>query len=86
MDYIIFFSKKRATGYTPTKFRIQLKNTISGKYSLCHVVIPNTSMVLQSTGLFIRIASTETTVFVNPAGVYTATQAVTSLQAALNRV
>ena len=86
MDYIILSSKKRATGYTPTKFRIQLKDPIVGKYWLCHAIIPNTSPALRSTGLVIKIASTESTVFVNPAGVYTAAQAVTALQTALNGV
>ena len=86
MDYIILSSKKRATGYTPTKFRIQLKDPIVGKYWLSHAIIPNTSPALRSTGLVIKIASTESTVFVNPAGVYTAAQAVTALQTALNVV
>ena len=86
MDYIILSSKKRATGYTPTKFRIQLKDSIVGRNSLCHAIIPNTSPALRSTGLVIKIASTESTVFVDLAGVYTAAQAVTALQTALNGV
>ena len=86
MDYIIFSSKKRSTGYTITKFRIQLKDPIIGKYSLCHAIIPNTSPALRSTGLVIKIASTESAVFINPAGVYTATQAVKALQGTLNGV
>ena len=61
-----------------------MKDPIIGKYSLCHAIIPNTSPALRCTGLVIKIASTESTVFVNPAGVYTAAQAVTALQAALN--
>ena len=86
MDYIILSSKKRTIGYTATKFRIQLKLPIIGKYPLCHAIIPNTSPVLRSSGLFITIASTESTVFVNPIDVYTVTQAITALQNRLNAV
>ena len=86
MNYIILSSKKRTTGYTPTKFRIQLKDPIIGKYSLCHAMIPNTSPVLRSTGLVIKIGSTESTVFVNPTDVYTVAQAITALQNGLNAV
>ena len=86
MDYIILSSKKRATGYTPTKFRIQLKNPIVGKYWLCHAIIPNTSPDLRSTGVVIKIARTESTVCVNPTDVYTVAQAITALQNGLNAI
>ena len=76
-DYIILSLKKQITDYAPTKFRIQLKDPLIEKYSLCHAIIPNTSLMLRSTGLVIKIGSTESTIFVNPTNVYTVAQAIT---------
>lgn len=86
MNYIILSSKKRTTGYTTTKFRIQLTDPLIGKYSLYSALIPNTAPVLRSTGLVIKIGSTESNVFVNPTDVYTVSQAITSIQNGLNAV
>ena len=86
MNYIILSSKKRTTGYSPAKFRIQLKDPLIGKYSLYSALVPNTSPVLRSTALVVKIGSTESTVFVNPTDVYTVTQAITALQNGLNAV
>ena len=86
MNYIILSSKKRTTGYSPAKFRVQLKDSLIGKYSLYSALVPNTSPVLTSTALVIKIGGTESTIFVNPTDVYTVTQAITALQNGLNAV
>ena len=63
-----------------------MRDPIIDQYSFYSALIPNTSPVLGSTALVIKVESTESTVFVNPTDVYTVTHAITALQNRLSAV